>query len=77
MAVTTSFKPKKSHYKEYKMSKEKHVDNSIYIDRNGIIEPIEKPSTGFGKTIIHWQDGKPVSQEVTYTKLFEDKPGVR
>lgn len=47
---------------------EKLKEGSIYIVRNGIIELIDKPESGFGKTIIHWQDGKPITQEVSYTK---------
>lgn len=43
-------------------------NNSIYIVKNGIMNVIDKPESGFGKTIIHWQDGKPITQEVVYTK---------
>lgn len=49
----------------------KLIENSIYIVRNGKIELVDKPEGGYGKTIIHWQDGKPILQEVHYTKQFE------
>lgn len=42
-------------------------ENTVYIFRNGQLEAIDKPKTGFGKTVIHWQDHKVVSMEINYT----------
>lgn len=46
-------------------------EGSVLIVINGKIEKIDKPESGFGKTIIHWQDGKPVTQEIIYTKKLK------
>ena len=42
-------------------------EGHIYVVKDGQLEQIEQPRTGFGKTTIHWQDGKPVSLEISYT----------
>lgn len=47
-----------------------YEEGSVFIVKNGKIEVIDKPKTGFGKTIIHWQNGKATSQEIIYTKKF-------
>jgi hypothetical protein len=47
-------------------SKELH-EGQVYVVKDGNLEPLEKPRTGFGKTTINWQDGKPVSMEISYT----------
>lgn len=43
-------------------------ENAVYKVVNGELEKVDKPGDGFGKQIIHWQDGKPVRYEVNYTK---------
>ena len=47
-------------------------ENNVYIYRNGLLELVDKPATGFGKTVIHWQDNKPISQEIMYTKRMNE-----
>lgn len=47
-------------------------ENAIYIVKQGKLELVEKPKTGFGKTIIHWQDGHPITQEIRYTKKINN-----
>lgn len=42
-------------------------ENEAYIIKNGKPELVEKPLTGFGKTVLNWQDGKIVSKEISYT----------
>lgn len=49
------------------MHKKELHENSIYIVKEGKLVPVEKPKTGFGKSIINWQDNKVVSMEISYT----------
>lgn len=42
--------------------------DGLYLVKNGKIEPIESPSSGFGKQSVLWQNGKPVNIEVNQTK---------
>lgn len=42
-------------------------ENTVYIVKNGKLSPVDKPKTGFGKSVIHWQDNKVVSMEISYT----------
>lgn len=42
-------------------------ENTVYIVSDGKLKPLDKPKTGFGKTIIHWQDGKITLTEINYT----------
>lgn len=42
--------------------------NAVYIVKNGVLEKIEPPETGFGKQTVTWQDGKLAHYEVSYTK---------
>lgn len=42
-------------------------ENTVYIVKDGKLKPMDKPKTGYGKTIIHWQDGKITYTEVSYT----------
>lgn len=48
-------------------------ENTLYIYKNSCLEIVDKPVTGFGKTIVHWQDDKPISQEIVYTKRMNEK----
>jgi hypothetical protein len=43
-------------------------DHTVYICRNGNLEEVEKPPTGFGRLQVNWQDGKIAYYESTYTK---------
>lgn len=50
---------------------EEQVDLSVdglYLVKNGKIEEIERPSSGFGRQSVLWQDGEPVNIEVNQTK---------
>lgn len=49
------------------MEDAKLKENTVYLFKDGKLEAIDKPKTGFGKTIINWQDNKPVSMEISYT----------
>ena len=49
------------------MSSNELNEGQVYVVKEGKLEPVEKPRTGFGKTTIHWQDGKYVSMEISYT----------
>lgn len=42
-------------------------ENTVYIVKDGELVELDKPKTGFGKTIIHWQNDKVVNKEITYT----------
>lgn len=42
--------------------------DGLYLVKNGKIEPIESPSSGFGKQSVLWQNGEPVNIEVNQTK---------
>ena len=43
-------------------------EDAVYRVKNGQIEKVDKPGDGFGKQVIHWQDGKPIRCEISYTK---------
>lgn len=43
-------------------------DDTVYICRNGNLEEVEKPHTGFGKLQVNWNDGKITYYESSYTK---------
>lgn len=49
------------------MSNSELKENTVYIVNKGKLEPVDKPKTGFGKTVINWQDNKVVSMEISYT----------
>ncbi len=49
------------------MANNKLTENDVYIVKDGKLELVDRPKTGFGKTIINWQDNKPVSLEISYT----------
>ncbi|MCB5238907.1 DUF3954 domain-containing protein [Niallia circulans] len=42
-------------------------ESELYIVKDGTLKLLDKPASGFGKTVIHWQDGKPITVEVNYT----------
>lgn len=46
-------------------------DNELYLCKDGKLVKIEKPKDGFGKTILHWQDGKPILIETNYTQKIK------
>ncbi len=43
-------------------------EDAAYVVKKGKLEKVDKPSGGFGKQTIVWQDGKPTHYEVSYTK---------
>ncbi len=43
-------------------------ENAVYRVIDGKIEKIDVPGEGFGKQIIHWQDGKPIRYDISYSK---------
>lgn len=43
-------------------------EDAVYIIKNGNMEKVDVPLTGFGKQTINWQDGKLLHYEVSYTK---------
>ncbi|WP_205617927.1 DUF3954 domain-containing protein [Atopococcus tabaci] len=43
-------------------------ENEVYICKDGKIKQVEKPKHGFGKTTVHWQNGKPVRVETNFTE---------
>ncbi len=43
-------------------------EDGLYLVKNGKIEVIEKPSSGYGRQSVFWQDGEPVNIEVNQTK---------
>ena len=44
------------------------LENAVYMVRKGVLVKVDKPPYGFGKQIITWQDGKPVTCEIRYTQ---------
>lgn len=50
---------------------EKCCNDGLYIVKNGIIKPMEVPKSGYGKSIIHWENGKPTRMETTSTELIK------
>ncbi|MER2169016.1 MAG: DUF3954 domain-containing protein [Psychrobacillus psychrodurans] len=42
--------------------------DALCLVKNGIIEVLEGPQSGFGKQIINWQNGKPTHIEIQFTK---------
>lgn len=50
---------------------EEEIDMSVdglYLVKNGKIEEIERPSSGYGRQSVLWQNGEPVNIEVNQTK---------
>ncbi|MGX7395421.1 DUF3954 domain-containing protein [Carnobacterium mobile] len=45
----------------------KLTENAVYVVKNGKLELVDMPKSGFGKTILNWQDGKVISKEISYT----------
>lgn len=43
------------------------MENAVYRVKDGEIEKIDTPPTGFGKQLITWQDNKPLMWELSYT----------
>ena len=50
---------------------EKCYNEGLYIVKNGIIKLVEVPKSGYGKSIIHWENGKPTRMETTSTELIK------
>lgn len=43
-------------------------ENAVYRVIDGKLEKVDVPGEGFGKQVIHWQDGKPHRYEINYSK---------
>lgn len=43
-------------------------EDALYRVKDGQLEKMDKPETGFGEVIQKWQDGKLGRYEVKYTK---------
>lgn len=54
--------------KNHKKTEIELRENAIYRVKDGVLEKLEAPESGFGKQVIHWQNGKPIYYEVRYTK---------
>ena len=44
------------------------MENAVYRVKDGKLDVVDVPGSGFGKQVIMWQDGKPERYEVSYTK---------
>ncbi len=44
------------------------LENATYVVKDGKIERLEDPQSGYGKQTVLWQDGKPVIIEVNCSK---------
>ena len=51
-----------------KDSIQQNLENGVYVVKNGIIKPITAPHSGFGKTVISWEAGKPTRAEHQYSE---------
>ena len=51
-----------------KESIQQNLENGVYVVKNGIIKPITAPHSGFGKTVISWEAGKPTRAEHQYSE---------
>lgn len=43
-------------------------EDAVYRVKEGELEKLDKPATGFGEVVLKWQDGKLGRYEVKYTK---------
>lgn len=43
------------------------MENAVYWVKDGQLEKIPFPPTGFGKQVITWQNNKPEVWELSYT----------
>lgn len=43
-------------------------ENATYVVKDGKIERLEDPQSGYGKQTVLWQNGKPVVIEVNCSK---------
>lgn len=46
------------------------LKNATYIIKDGKIVEVPMPSTGFGRQVISWQDGKPCHGQVEESFKF-------
>lgn len=44
------------------------MENAVYRVKDGTLEKLDTPSSGYGKQVINWQNGKPIYYEVSYTR---------
>jgi len=45
-------------------------ENTVYVVQDGKLIEMDKPKSGFGKTILHWQEDKIVNTEIHYTTKY-------
>lgn len=52
------------------MSKGQLIEQTdgVFVIKKGIIKPIEAPVTGYGKTVISWEAGKPTRAEHQFSE---------
>lgn len=42
-------------------------ENAVYRVKDGQLEKLHSPPTGFGKQVVLWQNNKPETWELSYT----------
>jgi len=50
------------------MDKISLTEDAVYRVKDGKLEKLDEPASGFGEVTIKWMDGKPAHYEVKYTK---------
>lgn len=46
----------------------KDKTDGVFVVKNGTIKPIEAPMSGYGKTVISWEAGKPTRAEHQFSE---------
>lgn len=46
----------------------KEQQDGVFVVKNGVIKPLNAPASGFGKTVISWEAGKPTRCEHQYSE---------
>ncbi|WP_164214468.1 DUF3954 domain-containing protein [Virgibacillus sp. YIM 98842] len=50
------------------MDKENFKEHTVYIFKDGKLDEVEPPETGFGKLHVNWSNGVITHFEASYTK---------
>ena len=50
------------------MDKENFKDHTVYISKNGKLDEVKPPETGYGNLYVNWADGEITHFEASYTK---------
>ncbi len=45
-------------------------ENAVYIVKNGQIQKVESPKTGFGSQEVIWQNDQPIRVKISATEQF-------